>query len=160
MEVNSGMETTAAAPHRVPDGSIHKTWNRKNPPVMTIRPGDTVVFNAPDASNGEITPRSVTADMTSIDYRRLDPLMGPVCVEDVRPGDALKIELLDLKPVDWGWTARLPNFGLLADEIREPYLKIWELDRGSIEMPNGARFDLRPMIGCICFAPGVEGDYV
>ena len=153
------MATTATTPHRVPDGSIHKTWNRKNPAVMTIMPGDTVVFNAPDASNGEITRASVTADMATIDYRRLDPLMGPVYVEGVRPGDAVKIEVIDLKPLEWGWTALLPNFGLLSDEIRDPYLKIWELDRGFIEMPSGARFDLRPMIGCIGVAPGVDGDY-
>lgn len=147
------------ARHTVPDGSIHKTWNRSNASVLTIKPGEEIVFHAPDASNGEITRRSVTADMATIDYRRLDPLMGPVYVDGVKPGDALKIELLDLKPVDWGWTALLPSFGLLADEIRDPYLKIWELDRDFIEMPNGMRFDLRPMIGCIGVAPGQDGDY-
>lgn len=145
--------------HKVPDGSIHKTWNRRNAPALTIKPGEYVTLNAPDASNGAITPETVTADLATIDYRRLDPLMGPVYVEGVKPGDALKIEMVDLKPVNWGWTALLPNFGLLAAEIREPYLKIWELERDFIEMPNGARFDLRPMIGCIGVAPGADGDY-
>jgi len=61
--------------------------------------------------------------------------------------------------VGWGWTALLPDFGLLAHEIRDPYLKIWELVRGFVEMPSGARFQLRPMIGCMGVAPAKDGDY-
>ena len=80
-------------------------------------------------------------------------------VEGARPGDALKIDVLELRPLGWGWTALLPNFGLLSDEITDPYLKIWELDQGFIEMPRGARFDLHPMIGCIGVAPAEEGDF-
>jgi acetamidase/formamidase len=145
--------------HRVPDGSIHKTWNRQNKPVLTIKPGDTVSMSAPDASNGAITPTSTTADMAAVDYRRLDPLMGPIYVDGVMPGDALRIEILELVPAHWGWTALLPSFGLLSGEIRDPYLKIWELEREFIEMPNGSKFTLRPMIGCIGVAPGQDGDY-
>jgi hypothetical protein len=30
---------------------------------------------------------------------------------------------------DWGWSAIIPGFGLLADEFPEPEIKIWELNR-------------------------------
>jgi acetamidase/formamidase len=153
------VEITKAKIHQVPAGSLHKTWNRKNPPVLTIRPGEEFMLRAPDAANGEITRRSTTTDIAAIDYRRLDPLVGPIYIEGARSGDALEIEVLDLKTLGWGWTALLPEFGLLAHEIREPYLKIWELDRGYVEMPNGARFQLRPMIGCMGVAPAKDGDY-
>jgi acetamidase/formamidase len=151
--------TTTAEIRQVPAGSLHKTWNRQTPPVLTIRPGEEVALRAPDAANGEISRRSTTRDIAAIDYRRLDPLVGPIYVEGARPGDALEIEVLKLKPLGWGWTALLPDFGLLAHEIRDPYLKIWELDRDFVEMPNGARFQLRPMIGCIGVAPAKDGDY-
>lgn len=145
--------------HCVPKNCLHKTWNRNEKPVIFIEPGDEVTITAPDASNGEITRQSTTADVASIDYRRLDPLAGPIYVEGAKPGDALEIEVLNLKILSWGWNAVLPDFGLLSDEIKDVYLKVWELDRDHIEMPNGAKFKLRPMIGCIGVAPGEDGDY-
>ncbi len=151
--------TSQTSCHCVPKECLHKTWNRQEKPVLFIRPGDEVTVTAPDASNGEITRRSTTADIEKIDYRNLDPLAGPIYVEGARPGDALEIEVLDLKILGWGWSAVLPNFGLLSEEIRGAYLKIWELDRDHIQMPNGAEFKLRPMIGCIGVAPGHDGDY-
>ncbi len=154
------MSSLAPTIHSVPGGSLHKTWNRQNEPVITIRPGDTVSLQAPDAANGEITPASSSEDIGRIDYRRLDPLVGPVYVEGTKPGDALKIDVLELRPLGWGWTALLPDFGLLCEEIQDPYIKIWgDLDRGFVEMPNGTRFDLHPMIGCIGVAPAEDGDY-
>lgn len=151
------MATSAC--HCLSEKCIHKTWNRKQKPLLFIKPGDQVTISSPDASNGEITRTSTTVDIAKIDYRQLDPLVGPIYIEGASPGDALEIEVLDLKILSWGWNACLPDFGLLSDEITDPYLKIWELDRDHIEMPNGAKFKLRPMIGCIGVAPGEDGDY-
>ncbi len=153
------MTNLAPTIHSVPENSLHKTWNRRNKPVLIIRPGDTVTISAPDASNGEVNPRSTKQTIAAIDYRRLDPLVGPIYIDGAKPGDALKIEVLELKPKSWGWTALLPDFGLLADEITDPYLKIWDISQGIAEAPNGSRFDLHPMIGCIGVAPGEDGDY-
>jgi acetamidase/formamidase len=143
----------------VPTNSIHKTWNRNLPPALTVRPGDVVFFDALDASGGAIDRNSNTETIATIDFRRLDPLMGPVYVEGARPGDALQIDVVDLKPKDWGWTGLMRDFGLLASEITDPYLKIWHLDDDHIEFESGARFKVRPMIGNIGVAPGHDGNY-
>ena len=145
--------------HQLGDAHKHKTWNRAQPPVLTISPGEVVSLRTPDASDGELTRSSTTDDIARIDYRNLDPLVGPIYVDGARPGDALHITVLELTPLHWGWSGLLPNFGLLSDEIREPYLKIWELGDGFIEVPNGARFPLHPMIGCIGVAPAQAGDF-
>ena len=140
-------------------GQLHKTWNRQQPPVLTITPGERVSLKAPDASDGELSRDSTTHDIAQIDYRNLDPLVGPNYVEGAHPGDALEITVLELTPLGWGWSGLLPNFGLLSDEIRDPFLKIWDLDAGYIEVPSGARFPLHPMIGCIGVAPAQDGDF-
>jgi len=145
--------------HQLGDESKHRTWNRQQPPVLTITPGEQVSLQAPDASDGELTRSSNTHDIAQIDYRQLDPLVGPIYVEGASPGDALHISVLELTPLRWGWSGLLPNFGLLSDEIRDPYLKVWELEDGYIEVPNGARFALQPMIGCIGVAPAQDGDF-
>ena len=153
------MASGARTIHQLGNDHKHKTWNRQQLPVLTIRPGEQVTLRAPDASDGELTRTSTTADIAQIDYRNLDPLVGPIFVEGAKPGDALQISVLELTPLSWGWSGLLPNFGLLSDEISEPYYKVWELDAGYIEVPNGARFSLHPMIGCIGVAPALDGDF-
>jgi acetamidase/formamidase len=153
------MKAMSPTIQRIPEGSLHKTWNRRQKPVLTIQPGDTVSLTAPDAANGEVTSKSTSEDIGRINYRRLDPLVGPVYIEGARPGDALKIDVLELKPLGWGWTALLPEFGILWREIKDPWLKVWTLDTNYVEMPNGSRFDLHPMIGCMGVAPAKDGDY-
>ena len=34
----------------------------------------------------------------------------------MEPGDTLQVEIQELAPTDWGWTAIIPVFGLLVDE--------------------------------------------
>src|SRR2546428_271523 len=112
--------STSVKAKTVPTTSIHKTWNRKLPPALSVRPGELVFFDALDASGGAIDRNSNTETIANIDFRRLDPLMGPVYIEGARPGDALQVDVVDLKPKDWGWTGLMRDFGLLASEITAP----------------------------------------
>lgn len=47
--------------------------------------------------------------------------------EPFAPGDTLRIEILSLDPGDWGWTAIVPEFGLLPGDFPSPFLKIFDL---------------------------------
>jgi acetamidase/formamidase len=49
-------------------------------------------------------------------------------VKGAQPGDVLEVEILDFKAREWGWTAIIPGFGLLADEFSEPWLRISRVD--------------------------------
>ncbi len=39
-----------------------------------------------------------------------------------------RVEIKELKPKNWGWTAIIPGFGLLADEFPDPWLNISDVD--------------------------------
>ncbi|HEY7974813.1 MAG TPA: acetamidase/formamidase family protein, partial [Ktedonobacterales bacterium] len=78
-------------------------------------------------------------------------------VEGAEPGDTLQIELLELQHADWGWTALIPGFGLLADEFTEPALKVWRLTDGWGEFAPGVRIPLAPFCGEIGLAPAALG---
>jgi acetamidase/formamidase len=94
------------------------------PPVLRVASGDTVHFDCLDASNGQIDAQSTTASLASLVFSQLDQVNGPVYVEGAEPGDTLQVEVLDVETADWGWTAILPGFGLLADEFPTPALKV------------------------------------
>lgn len=135
----------------------NQTWDHSIPPVARIESGDIVNFDLLEASNGQITPGDTVDAVVNLDFGRVDQVNGPVYVEGAEPGDTLQIELLDLEPAGWGWTAIIPGFGLLADEFTEPALKIWHFEDGRAEFAPGISIPLDPFCGEIGLAPGMEG---
>jgi acetamidase/formamidase len=139
----------------------HLAWDHSIAPVQTIRSGDCASFDLLDASCGQITPKSTVDAVRTLDFSRVDQVNGPVFVEDAMPGDALEIEFLELLPADWGWTAIIPGFGLLADEFTEPALRIWQFDAKSLEgfaeFGAGIGIPLAPFCGEVGVAPGAAG---
>jgi acetamidase/formamidase len=140
----------------------HLAWDNSIAPIATIDSGETVSFDALDASCGQITAESTVETIRNLDFSRVDQVNGPIYVEGAAPGDTLEVEFLDLQPADWGWTAIIPGFGLLADEFPEPALKIWHLEGGAdgwAEFAPGIRLPLAPFCGEIGLAPGAPGAF-
>ncbi|MDQ2905918.1 MAG: acetamidase/formamidase family protein [Chloroflexota bacterium] len=138
----------------------HLAWDHSIPPLATIASGETVTFDLLDAGCGQIGPDSTVETIRTLDFSRVDQVNGPISVEGAAPGDTLEIEFLDLQPADWGWTALIPGFGLLADDFAEPALKIWHLEGGAdgwAEFAPGIRIPLAPFCGEIGLAPGLSG---
>lgn len=138
----------------------HLAWDHSIPPIATIQSGETVSFDLLDASCGQIVHDSTVEAIRTLDFSQVDQVNGPIYVEGAAPGDTLEVEFLDLQPADWGWTAIIPGFGLLADEFPEPALKIWHLDGGAdgwAEFAPGIRVPLAPFCGEVGLAPGKPG---
>jgi acetamidase/formamidase len=93
-----------------------------------------------------------------IDWNQVYPLAGPVYVEGADIGDALIIKVLDIHPGAWGWSAIIPDFGLLEDEFNEPKLKIWDLSPGDYtHFREDVRIPLDPFCGTMGVAPSDAG---
>src|SRR3954470_11305205 len=126
-------EIAAGSSGRVPAGmgTLHEThtvWDHSIAPVLEVDPGATVELAVTDASGGQLDRDSTVADVAALDFTRVNPVTGPVFVKGAAPGDVLEVEILSLRPRDWGWTAIIPGFGLLADEFPEPWLRISTVD--------------------------------
>ena len=138
---------------------FHLTWDRSIEPIATVASGDVVEFDALDASCGQITASSTVADLAHLDFSRVDQVNGPIGVEGAESGDSLEIELLDFSPADWGWTASIPGFGLLADDFPEPALRITRLGERTAEFLPGLSIPLAPFCGELGVAPREEGAF-
>lgn len=136
---------------------FHLAWDNSIAPIARIASGDVVAFDLLDAAGGQLTADSTVEGIRALDFSRVDQVNGPIYVEGAEPGDTLQIELLDLQPADWGWTALIPGFGLLADEFPEPALHIWRLADGWAEFAPGVRIPLAPFCGEIGLAPAALG---
>src|SRR5437879_2492044 len=138
---------------------FHLAWDRSIEPIATTGSGEVVEFDALDASCGQITATSTLEDLANLDFSRVDQVNGPIAVGGAEAGDTLEIELLDFQPADWGWTASIPGFGLLADEFTEPALRITRLSEGMAEFLHGVHIPLAPFCGELGVAPPTEGGH-
>ncbi len=148
--------------HTIHDHQCHFGWNRDNPPVIRIAPGETVEFHPVDSSGGQLTRASTLADLEALDFSKVNPVAGPVFIEGAAPGDAIKVTLLGFTPSGWGWTANIPGFGLLADQFKDPALHIWTYDAASLApamFGPGGRVPLKPFCGTIGLAPAEAGQH-
>jgi acetamidase/formamidase len=145
--------------HDVRSDAFNYVWDRAIEPAIEIESGDEVLLHARDASDEQIRKHSTAEDIANIDFSHVNPVSGPVFVKGARPGDVLAVQLLELRPSDWGWTAIIPGFGLLADEYPEPWLRISEIDPESrtVRFSDDVTLPLRPFPGTIGVVPADPG---
>jgi acetamidase/formamidase len=133
----------------------HLAWDPAILPVATASSGAVVAFDCLDASFGQLTAASTVGDLAALDFDRVDQVNGPVEVAGAEPGDSLQIDVLELVPDGWGWTASIPGFGLLADDFPDPFYKVTALPgaAGRAEYWPGISVPLAPFCGEMGVAP-------
>jgi acetamidase/formamidase len=140
--------------HYFPTDQVHYTWDTGHAPVLTVADGDTVVFETREVCDNQIGPDSDVSVIAGLDWTHVYPLCGPVRVEGAQPGDTLAVDILDLHPKGWGWTAILPGLGLLADDFTEPYLRIFDLTHGDVTyFSDDIAIPLTPFLGTMGVCP-------
>lgn len=142
---------------RFPEGKVHYKWDNSLQPVVTVGSGETVEFITQEVTDGQVTRRSTAEALGKLDLDRIYPLAGPLGIEGAEPGDTLQVDVLELEPLEWGWTGIIPGLGLLP-EFKEPYLKIWDLSGGErTELKPGIEIPLDPFCGTMGVAPAEPG---
>jgi formamidase len=134
----------------------HNRWHPDIPPILDCDPGDEVVLETRDALDGQLTPESAEAHAGQVDLGVVHPLTGPVFVAGAGPGDLLEVEILEVTPEPFGFTAQIPGFGFLADVFPEPHLVRWRIEGGAATSPDlpGVRIPGAPFMGTIGLTPG------
>ena len=90
--------------HRIGRDKFHHKWDNSLAPAVEIAPGDVVHFDTEEVTAGQIKKGDPASKLGQLDFNRLYPLGGPVYVHGAEPGDALEVEILELKPGAWeGW---------------------------------------------------------
>jgi amidase len=153
-----------------PGDNVKFTYCYSHPPVMRIRPGDSVITTTRDASN-DIYSTSDKTLFPKLDLSKVNPQTGPFYIEGAEPGDTLVVHIdkIDFNR-DWGWGGSIPYFGALAPEYKTMMITapvpdrlfIWHIDRsrrvGILDLPNSkigrVEVPLRPFFGTIGTAPG------
>jgi acetamidase/formamidase len=146
-------------PRTIHRAQHHFGWDRSIAPVHRVEPGEVVTFEVMDASGGQFSSASTSEHVTALDFERVNPVTGPIYIAGAEPGDALIVDLQDIEPGDWGWTAIIPGFGLLADDFTDSYLHISQYDAERVEFTPEIHLPTRPFPGTIGVAPAAPGPH-
>jgi acetamidase/formamidase len=137
----------------------HYVWDNTLQPRRTIASGDTVTFETRDAGEGHFRLDSTSADLATYQFRG-HPLTGPVYVESALPGDVLQVDVLEVRPAAFGWTAILPDYGLLPEDFSTMYLRTWDLSDGAYaRLGERFRIPLSPFCGVMGVAVAEPGEH-
>jgi amidase len=119
------------------------------PPVLEIESGDTVTFETGDFAYERLFKGET---VEAIGLENFNAVTGPVRVKGAEAGDALKIEVVDIK-VTRAWSVWLPDFGGLGKHTKEVEVKQILLKNERAYISNRLSVGIKPMIGCIGVAP-------
>jgi formamidase len=136
----------------------HNRWHPALSPAARVRPGDTVVADTRDGTDGQITASTSRKELARVDVNRIHPLTGPIFIEDAEPDDWLDVEILAIEPAAFGFTLVSPGSGILGDLIVERDVVKWTMHDGvarSADLP-GIAIPAAPFIGVIGVAPSEE----
>lgn len=162
-----------ATTHRIePErATLHGHFSRDLPPVLTIEPGDSVLYRTLEAG-WSLEPRA-SLDADAPEPARFAPrqpgrddghaLCGPIFVRGAEPGMTLEVRIDEIVPGTWGWNGAggwphpvNDRFGL-SDAPRTGLL--WTLDRenGVARDHKGRTVPLRPFLGVMGMPPAEPG---
>lgn len=133
------------------------------PPVLSIDSGDEVTLSTWGHWGNRVTPDTVMEDFPALRAafpEALGPhsLTGPIQVRGARPGDALVVDVLALRPAAHGFNlvvAEPRGRGVLRDRFPAGAIRHFDLDRDSMTTTLGGkvRVPLKPFLGIMGVAP-------
>ena len=99
-----------------------------NSPADRAESGATVCFETIDCFGGQIT--SPEQRLGGLDWDNINPATGPLYVEGAKPGDVLKVEILDIALADHGVMTDAPNEGVIGAVLTEESTKFVPVREG------------------------------
>lgn len=141
------------------------TFCRDDKPILTVDPGDTVIYRTLDAGwnvaggaypRPQFEPRDPTRDNGHA-------MCGPIAIRGAKPGMTLGVHIREIRTGTWGWTAAggwdhpvNQRFGLVGKPTHEI---VWTLDPDALTATSAAghRLGLRPFMGVMGMPPDEPG---
>ena len=154
----SPSNATPVAQYFLSSEKTHNRFSSTIPPVLRVPSGAVIEVDTKEATDGQLSPGSLAADLSGVDGDLIHPLTGPIYVDGAEPGDVLAVILHEIEIGEWGWTAIFPGFGFLQDEFDEPWIRTFRFERGAtwVEFSEDVSIPLRPFPGVLGVAPETD----
>jgi len=135
--------------HTLDKSITYNVWDNSIPPRIEIESGDTILIEMSDSSDGQVHPGQSLEDFVKIDFNKIHALTGPVAIKGAKPGDTLKIEILEYHHKGWAWQSVIPERCFLPEDFKDFYLHHWSLDGDQTRSMPGITLALHPFCGIL-----------
>jgi amidase len=136
---------------RIPRNQIFYAFSSSLSPVARVRQGEEFILETNDCFEGQI--KKVTDLANKLDWDHINPATGPIYIEGVKPGDILKIDILEIKVAEQSVVTATPSQGVIGDLVKEAETLLLPLTRDYLTFNGHLKIPIRPMIGVIGVAP-------
>ena len=136
------------------DSSVRTNWSEVGEvPAAVVESGEVI----------EVTSASFTEGYTAENMHELvveqavAPLTAPILVRGARPGQVVRVDILDLRFVrDFGCILLLPGRGAFPDVTDKLVAKAVGIDDAEVRFSDSIRVPTRKMVGKVSVAPAGE----
>jgi formamidase len=152
-------------PDEQPGANPFNRWHPDIPAVIEAETGDPMRLEALDWTGGQIQDNDNPNEVRDVDLTQVHYLAGPVHVKDAEPGDLLKVEFLDMGPLndrsEFGFTGTFSQQnggGFLTDHFPNAAKSIWDLEGYTVSSRHipDVRYQGKIHPGLAGCAPGQE----
>ena len=134
---------------RVTRDQLCTSFSSDNAPAARVQAGEAFVMETNDRFAAYDGPGSPPEALET-----LKTMAGPVYVEGAKPGDTVRIEVLDVTlPLDYGWIGATPGRGPMGDRIPQFRKTKVSITGDGVVFKDKVTMPLRPMIGRMGLAP-------
>ncbi len=127
---------------------LFNRWHPDIPSVASIEQNKIFKMECIEWTGGQIRNNDNACDVKNVDLNRVHYLSGPINVIGAKPGDVLKVEILNVEPhpqMNWGFTGIFDKYnggGFLTDEFPKAGKAIWDFEGVYAKSRNipGVRF--------------------
>jgi amidase len=139
---------------RITRDQLTYEFSAVTPPVARISPGDSLTVETHDTSTGRIHKAEDVPEFVRVrDPNKVNPAAGPIYVEGAQPGDALAVDILDIRLQPQGFVRVISGAGVLQEGIEPGGVAMVRVDGDQLIFADRVRMAARPMVGVIGTAP-------
>ena len=120
-------------------------------PYTSIRQGEEFILETHDCFQAQLQSESDLID--SLDWSHVNPATGPIYIEGAKPGDILRVDLLEIQIGNKSTMVTIPGEGALGDVITQMETAILRREGNDLIFKDKLRVPKKPMIGVIGVAP-------
>lgn len=125
-------------------------------PALSVAQGEEFVLETHDCFSGQLKSEKDLLD--ALDWDRVNPATGPVYIDNVSPGDVLRVDIIKLTVTSHATMVAVPGEGVLGDQITDMETSLLRYAGDRVIFKDKIAIPMSPMVGVIGVVPA-EGKH-
>ncbi len=125
-------------------------FSKRNSPAIRMPSGGIIEIETLDCFSNLV---KTTGDYLLFDRKKLNPVTGPIYIQDANPGDVLVIDILDIELDNYGVVVAGKGMGVITEKLQERSCKKIPISEDKAFFNTKLQLPIKPMIGTIGVTP-------